>query len=63
MKVVAVPEGVPDRVAQELTCFSLNKGGFAPKGTASSYGRELFKNGSFEFVEPVECWCSLVGVC
>ena len=33
MKVVAVPEGVPDRVPQELTCFSLNKGEFAPKGT------------------------------
>ena len=54
MKVVAVPEGIPDRVPQELTCISLIESELAPKGAASSYGRELLKNSSFELVESIK---------
>ena len=54
MKVVAVPEGVPDRILQELACVSLDERKLAPKGATSSYGRELLKNGSFELVESIK---------
>ena len=43
MKVVTVPEGVPDRIPQELTCVTLGEGKFTPKGAAPSYGRELLQ--------------------
>ena len=54
MKLVAVPEGVPDRVSQELTCVSLDESKLAPKGAASSYGRKLLKNRVFELIESIK---------
>ena len=54
VKVVAVPEGVPDRVPQELTCITLNEGEFTPKGAASSYGRELLQNSGFELIKSIK---------
>ena len=54
MKVVAVPEGIPDRIPQELTCVTLDEGEFAPKSAAPSYGRELLQDRSFKLIKSVK---------
>ena len=56
VKVVTVPEGVPDRVPQELTCVALDEGKFTLKGAAPSYGRELLQDSSFELIKPIKLW-------
>ena len=54
VQVVTVPEGVPDRVPQELTCVALDEGKFTLKGAAPSYGRELLQDSSFELIKPIK---------
>ena len=53
-EAVAVSEGVPYRISQELPGILSNKGEFATKCAVSPYNRELLKDSGFKLIKPIK---------
>ena len=54
LEAVAISEGVPYRISQELPGISSNKSEFATKCAVSSYGRELLQDSGFKLIKPIK---------
>ena len=50
VEAVTVSESIPDGVRQHFSSVFMDKGQLTPKGTVSSNGRKLLKDGSFKLV-------------
>ena len=54
VEAVAVSEGVPYRISQELPGIPSNESEFATKCAVSSYGRELLQDSGFKLIKPIK---------